>query len=51
MTDARFEQTIPAFVESLTNAGAITVAVMVSSVDGRAIVIGYAHPFPNFGGA
>ena len=40
MTDARFEQTIPAFVESLTNAGAITVAVMVSSVDGRATVGG-----------
>jgi riboflavin biosynthesis pyrimidine reductase len=40
MTDATFEQTIPGFVESLTNAGAITVAVMVSSVDGRATVGG-----------
>jgi riboflavin biosynthesis pyrimidine reductase len=40
MTDARFEQTISAFVESLTNSGAITVAVMVSSVDGRATVDG-----------
>jgi riboflavin biosynthesis pyrimidine reductase len=40
MADALFEQTIPAFVESLANVGAITMAVMVSSVDGRATVGG-----------
>jgi riboflavin biosynthesis pyrimidine reductase len=40
MTQAGFFRDIPAFLEPLTHAGPITVAVMVTSVDGRATVGG-----------
>jgi riboflavin biosynthesis pyrimidine reductase len=40
MTPVAFAEDIAAFMEPLTDAGPITVAVMVSSVDGRATVEG-----------
>jgi len=40
MTQAAFARDIPAFLEPLTHAGPLTVAVMVTSVDGRATVGG-----------
>ena len=40
MTQAAFENDIPSFLQPLTEAGAITAAVMVTSVDGRATVGG-----------
>ncbi len=40
MTEAAFTDDIPSFLEPLAGAGPITVAVMVSSVDGRATVSG-----------
>jgi riboflavin biosynthesis pyrimidine reductase len=40
MPDASFADNIPSFLEPLDDVGAITVAVMVSSVDGRATVAG-----------
>jgi len=38
MTDARFDPDIPSFLAPLATAGPLTVAVMVSSVDGRATI-------------
>lgn len=40
MAQAAFDQDIPSFLQPLTEAGPITVAVMVTSVDGRATVAG-----------
>lgn len=40
MDETAFEPDIPSFLEPLTQAGPITLAVMVSSVDGRATVGG-----------
>ena len=40
MTETRFEPDLPSFLAPLSSAGPITVAVMVSSVDGRATVGG-----------
>lgn len=40
MPEAAFEPDIPSFLEPLAEAGPITVAVMVSSLDGRATVDG-----------
>jgi riboflavin biosynthesis pyrimidine reductase len=40
MDETTFEPDIPSFLKPLTTAGPITVAVMVSSVDGRATVDG-----------
>ncbi|HEX3617783.1 MAG TPA: dihydrofolate reductase family protein [Solirubrobacteraceae bacterium] len=40
MGRAAFNQDIPSFLEPITSAGAMTVAVMVGSVDGRATIDG-----------